>query len=38
MAAQAHESGHALETMTLDEMQVLWDRAKASEKNGDAGA
>ena len=33
MAAQAHESGQALETMTLDEMQVLWDRAKDSEKN-----
>ncbi len=33
MAAQAHESGQALETMTLDEMQVLWDRVKVSEKN-----
>ena len=33
MAAQAHESGQALENMTLDEMQVLWDRAKVSEKN-----
>ena len=35
MAAAARESGHALEGMTLDEMQVLWDRAKASEKNAD---
>ncbi len=32
MAAQADESGQALETMTLDEMQVLWDRAKEAEK------
>ena len=33
MAAQAHESSQALESMTLDEMQVLWDRVKVSEKN-----
>jgi MazG family protein len=33
MAAQAHDSGRALESMSLDEMQVLWDRAKDSEKN-----
>ncbi len=32
MAAAAHASGRALESMTLDEMQVFWDRAKASEK------
>ena len=36
MAAQAHESGQALETMTLDEMNVLWDRAKDAERQGDA--
>ena len=33
MAAQAEENGQALENMTLDEMQVLWDRAKDAEKN-----
>ena len=33
MAAQAHESSRALENMTLEEMQVLWDRVKVSEKN-----
>jgi ATP diphosphatase len=32
MAAQAHDSGQAFETMTLDEMNVLWDRAKVAEK------
>ncbi len=32
MAAAARESGKALETMTLDEMNALWDRAKAKEK------
>jgi len=36
MAAQAHESGQSLEGMPLDEMQVLWDRAKDAEKQGDA--
>ena len=35
MAAQAKENGQALENMTLDEMQVLWDRAKAEEKGKD---
>jgi nucleoside triphosphate diphosphatase len=34
MAAQAKENGQALETMTLDEMNVLWDRAKG-EKRGE---
>ncbi len=34
MAAQAHENGQALEAMPLDEMQVLWDRAKVEEKGG----
>ena len=29
MAAQARENGQSLETMTLDEMNVLWDRAKS---------
>ena len=32
MAAQATENGQALENMSLDEMQVLWDRAKVEEK------
>ena len=32
VAAQASEGGQTLETMTLDEMNVLWDRAKAAEK------
>ena len=32
MAAQARENGLGLETMTLDEMQALWDRAKETEK------
>ncbi len=36
MASAAHASGCALEAMSLDEMQVLWDRAKASEKQGGA--
>jgi nucleoside triphosphate diphosphatase len=31
MAAQAKENGQALETMTLDEMNVLWDRAKGEK-------
>ncbi len=37
MAAQADESGQTLETMTLDEMQVLWDRAKDAEKGEGRG-
>jgi MazG family protein len=32
MAAAAEAAGRPLEGMTLDEMQVLWDRAKASGK------
>ena len=32
MAAQATENGQALENMSLDEMNVLWDRAKVEEK------
>jgi MazG family protein len=32
VAAQARAGGQTLETMTLDEMNVLWDRAKAAEK------
>ena len=35
MAAAARDGGQALETMTLDEMQVLWDRAKVAEKGDD---
>ena len=37
MAAQAKENGQALETMTLDEMNVLWDRAKDAEKDEQRG-
>jgi MazG family protein len=37
MAAQARENGQALETMTLDEMNVLWDRAKDAEKDEQRG-
>jgi ATP diphosphatase len=37
MAAQARETGQALETMTLDEMNVLWDRAKDKEKSKERG-
>jgi uncharacterized protein YabN with tetrapyrrole methylase and pyrophosphatase domain len=36
MAAQAKENGQALETMTLDEMNVLWDRAKDKERKSSA--
>ena len=32
IASAARESGQQLESMTLDEMQVLWDRAKDEEK------
>jgi len=32
MAAQATENGQALENLSLDEMNVLWDRAKVEEK------
>ncbi len=32
VAAQAKENGQTLETMTLDEMNVLWDRVKNEEK------
>jgi len=32
MAAQATENGQALENMSLDEMNILWDRAKVEEK------
>ena len=35
MAAQAEANGQSLDTMTLDEMNVLWDRAKDAEKQGD---
>ncbi len=37
MAAQARENGQSLETMTLDEMNVLWDRAKVREKSKERG-
>jgi uncharacterized protein YabN with tetrapyrrole methylase and pyrophosphatase domain len=37
VAAQANENGQTLETMTLDEMNVLWDRAKAAEKSNEHG-
>ncbi len=37
MAEGARASGRTLETMTLDEMEVLWDRAKASERRGGDG-
>jgi nucleoside triphosphate diphosphatase len=37
MAAQARENGQSLETMTLDEMNVLWDRAKDREKDKERG-
>jgi uncharacterized protein YabN with tetrapyrrole methylase and pyrophosphatase domain len=32
MAAQARDSGQVLDSMTLDQMQVLWDRAKDAER------
>ena len=31
------ENGQSLETMTLDEMNVLWDRAKDGEKSKERG-
>jgi MazG family protein len=34
MASAAAESGRSLEGMTLDEMEVLWGRAKADERRG----
>ena len=37
MAAQARENGQVLETMTLDEMNVLWDRVKDGEKSKERG-
>jgi len=37
MAAQARKNGQSLETMTLDEMNVLWDRAKDREKSKERG-
>jgi MazG family protein len=37
MATQARETGQALESMTLDEMNVLWDRAKDREKSKERG-
>jgi ATP diphosphatase len=37
MAVQATKNGQALETMTLDEMNVLWDRAKDNEKSQERG-
>jgi len=37
MAAQATENGQALENMSLDEMNVLWDRAKVEEKSEQRG-
>ena len=37
MAAQARENGHVLESMTLDEMNVLWDRVKDGEKSKERG-
>jgi nucleoside triphosphate diphosphatase len=37
MAEGARASGRTLETMTLDEMEALWDRAKASERSGGDG-
>jgi tetrapyrrole methylase family protein/MazG family protein/ATP diphosphatase len=37
VAAQANENGQTLEKMTLDEMNVLWDRAKAAEKSKEHG-
>ena len=33
MAAQARDSGQVLDSMTLDQMQVLWDRAKDAERS-----
>ena len=37
MAAQARENGQVLESMTLDEMNVLWDRVKDGEKSKERG-
>jgi nucleoside triphosphate diphosphatase len=37
MADGARAVGRTLETMTLDEMEALWDRAKASERSAGGG-
>ncbi len=35
MEAAALKSGHQLQELSLDEMQALWDRAKAEERGGE---